>query len=463
MDFLKEDFLLNTEAARQIYGYAEKMPIIDYHCHLSPKEIYEDKVFENITELWLGGDHYKWRLMRAAGVDEKYITGNADDHEKFLAWAGAAGNAIGNPLLEWSHLELKRYFGIDDFLNEVSAEKIWETANKRIKDLSARRLIADSNVEVICTTDDPIDDLKYHKLMSEDDTMPCKVYPAWRPDKAVDIEKATWAEYIDKLADVAEMKIETLDDLMAALVKRLEYFNDNLCCISDHGLAHVPFSDITEDEAAEIFRKRRAGEALTEDEIEGYKFFVLRFLGREYNRLGWVMQLHYGVKRDNSERLFKSIGSDAGGDSIGDAASSAKLADFLNALDRTDELPKTIIYSLNPTDNTAIETIMACFQKGPTVSKLQHGSAWWFNDNFDGMTDHLKSLAAQGYLRGFVGMLTDSRSFLSYARHEYFRRVLARLVGEWVEDGRYPNDDVALKELMEGICYRNAKNYFNFK
>ena len=463
MVFYKENFLFNTATGLRLYGYVRDLPIIDYHCHLSPKEIYEDKVFENITQMWLGGDHYKWRLMRAAGVEEKYITGDANDHDKFMAWAKTLGNAIGNPLFEWSQMELRKYFGIDGFLNEASAERIWETANKRIKNLSARTLISNNRVEVICTTDDPVDDLKYHRLMAEDESMPCKVYPTWRPDKAVDIEKDAWSEYIDRLSEVSETPIESISNLKDALLKRLDHFSNHKCCVSDHGLAFVPFREVSESEAEAIFKKKRAGEKLTAEEIEGYKFFVLSFLAREYNRRDWVMQLHYGVKRDNSTRLFNALGPDAGGDSIGDSAPIGKLADFLNALDKTDELPKTIIYSLNSKDNAAIETVMACFQQGPTVSKIQHGSAWWFNDNFDGMTEQLKSLAAHGYLKGFVGMLTDSRSFLSYARHEYFRRVLVRLVAEWVDNGRYPEDEFALRELLEDICYRNAKNFFDFK
>ncbi|MBP3729130.1 MAG: glucuronate isomerase [Lachnospiraceae bacterium] len=462
MQFLKDDFLLNTETARGLYGFAAKLPIIDYHCHLSPREIYEDRHFENLTELWLEADHYKWRLMRAAGVEERVITGEGAPFEKFMAWARTLRGAIGNPLLEWSHLELRNAFGFDEFLDEGSAEKLWDLAREKLKDLSARSLIARSRVEVICTTDDPADDLEYHRLMAKDPAMPCRVYPAWRPDKAVDIEKADWNQYIDRLGAASGREIGNFEDLKATLLDRLDHFAQNGCRLSDHGLAFIPFSRMREEEAAEIFEKRRNGQALSSEETEGYKFTLLQFLGRQYHRLGWVMQLHYGVKRDNAERLYRALGPDAGGDSIGDAAPMGKLADFLNALDRDDRLPKTILYSLNPQDNGAIESVMACFQQGPALSKLQHGSAWWFNDNFAGMWDQLTSLASQGYLRGFVGMLTDSRSFLSYARHEYFRRILCRLLGQWVEEGRYPRDEAALKELVEGICYRNAKEYFDF-
>ncbi len=462
MQFLKDDFLLNNETAKRLYSAAAKLPIIDYHCHLSPREIYEDRHFENLTELWLEGDHYKWRLMRAAGVEEKYITGDGTPFEKFMAWAGILGGAIGNPLLEWSHLELRNSFGFDEFLNKESAERLWNLAKEKLKDLSARSIIRESRVEVVCTTDDPADDLAYHSLMAKDETMPCRVHPAWRPDRAVDIEKTDWNAYINRLGEASSREIKNYEDLKEALLDRLEFFHENGCRLSDHGLARIPFSGMSEEAAAGIFEKRRAGKAVSPEEAEGYKFHLLQFLGRQYHRLGWVMQLHYGVKRDNAERLYKSIGPDAGGDSIGDAAPIGKLADFLNTLDRDDRLPKTILYSLNPQDNGAIESVMACFQQGPALSKLQHGSAWWFNDNFAGMLDHLTSLASQGYLKGFVGMLTDSRSFLSYARHEYFRRILCRLLGQWVEEGRYPRDEAALKELAEGICYRNAKEYFGF-
>ena len=459
--FITKDYLLSTETAKELYSYAEKMPIIDYHCHLSPKEIHEDKKFNNITELWLGGDHYKWRLMRASGVEEKYITGEASDKEIFFAWAKAISLAIGNPLYEWSHIELKNYFGFEGVLDEDSAEEVWNLANEKLKDLSAQKLIRNSNVEVVCTTDDPIDSLEYHKLMASQD-LGFKVYPAWRPDKAMNIEKSDWKEYINKLAEVSEVTINNYEDLLKALKKRLDFFKSVGCSIADHGLSHVPFAIYNKEEIEDIFNKRINDEELTNEEVEKFKTSLLKDLSVYYYDLDFVSQLHYGVKRDNNSKLLNKLGNDVGGDNIGDIASVNKLADFLDLLNKEDKLPKTIIYSLNPNDNTAITTVIASFQEGPTKAKIQHGSAWWFNDNYDGMWDQMHNLATQGYLAGFVGMLTDSRSFISYARHEYFRRVLCELIGDYVEKGRYPKDMNKLKKIIEDISYYNTKEYFGF-
>ncbi len=461
MQFLKEDYLLNSDTAKKLYEYARKMPIIDYHCHLSPKEIYEDKKFDTITELWLGGDHYKWRLMRAYGMEEDRITGKASDKEKFLAWAETLALAIGNPLYEWSHLELKNYFAYEGVLNETTAEEVWKLCNEKLKEYSARSFIRNSHVEVVCTTDDPIDDLHYHQLMAQED-MGFKVYPAWRPDKIVAIEKEGWSAYLRKLEEVSGSEIKTSDDLVSVLIRRMDYFADAGCKVADHGMGHVPFAEYQEDEINTIFRKRINSEALNEIEIEQYKTAILYKLNQEYARRNWVSQLHCGVKRDNSSFLLDRIGNDAGGDHIGDYGSVDKLADFLDLLDREDSLPKTIVYSLNPNDNIVLDTVIGTFQRAPVKSKLQHGSAWWFNDNFEGMYEQLKSVATQGHLAGFVGMLTDSRSFVSYARHEYFRKVLCRFLGDLVENGRFPDDDRALKKLVEDISYYNAKEYFGF-
>ena len=461
MTFMKEDFLLNSKVAKELYSYASKMPIIDYHCHLSPLEIYEDKKFENITEIWLGGDHYKWRLMRSFGIEEEYITGNAPALDKFKAWAKTLSLAIGNPLYEWSHLELKNYFGYDGILNEKTYKEVWKLANEKLKDLSARKLIKQSNVKIVCTTDDPIDDLKYHKLLAKE-KLGFKVYPTFRPDKVINIEKNNWLEYISSLEDVSKIKINNYEDLLKALKKRLTYFIKVGCKVSDHGLAYVPYIEYDNKEIDGLFKKALRGIKLNDEEIEKYKTSLLYELHKEYYKKGLVSQLHYGVKRDNSSYLLSYKGVDVGGDSIGDNASIDKLANFLNLLDKEDKLPKTIIYSLNPNDNTAIDTVMACFQKGPIKSKIQHGSAWWFNDNYEGMMNQLRSLATAGYLAGFVGMLTDSRSFLSYARHEYFRRILCEFIGSLVQDGRYPYDVKALKKIIEDISYNNAKNYFEF-
>ena len=459
--FIKDDYLLNNDLAKKLYGYACKMPIIDYHCHLSPKEIYEDKKFDNITQIWLYGDHYKWRLMRSYGIDEDYITGSASDYDKFLAWAKTLSLAIGNPLYEWSHIELKNYFGFDGVLDEDSADEVWNLANEKLKNLSARQLIKMSNVEVLCTTDDPIDDLNYHKLMMKQD-MGFKVYPAWRPDKVMNIEKDDWFEYLEKLEKVSDIKINSYHDLLNVLINRLDYFESVGCKVADHGLAYVPYMEYSDEIVEEIFNKRVNGGKLNGDECEIFKTAVLAELTKQYHDRNWVSQLHYGVKRDNSHYLFNRIGVDAGGDNIGESANIDKLINFLSLLEGQDKLPKTILYSLNPNDNTAIDTIIASFQRGPTKSKIQHGCAWWFNDNYDGMMDQMKSLAAQGYLAGFVGMLTDSRSFISYGRHEYFRRVLCRLLAEYVENGRYPNDENKLRKIVEDISFNNTKEYFGF-
>lgn len=461
--FMDKDFLLYTETAKHLYhDYAEPMPIIDYHCHLNPQEIYEDKTFANITQVWLYGDHYKWRIMRAHGVEEKYITGDASDREKFQKWAETLGMAIGNPLYHWSHLELRNYFGYEGVLNGDTAEEVWQLCNEKLKTLSARQMIAQSNVTHICTTDDPKDDLKYHELMASDESLQVKVMPAWRPDKAMNMQTTDYLEYLALLEKASGKEIDTYDAFKEVLVDRLDYFAAHNCTVSDHGLDYVMYEPYSEEEVKEIFAKRLRKEALTPTEIRKFKTAFLLFMGCEYAKRDWVMQLHYGVIRDNNSKVFAKLGPDAGIDSIGTSAPISELAYFLDALAAQDALPKTIIYSLNPIDNTAIETIMACFQEGPTVSKMQHGSAWWFNDHKKGMTDQLTSLANEGMLADFVGMLTDSRSFLSYARHEYFRRVLCSLVGTWVEDAEYPNDEKALKTIIEGISYNNAKAYFKF-
>ncbi len=453
--FMDRDFLLTTETAKRLYhGIAAELPIIDYHCHLNPREICEDRQFENITQVWLGGDHYKWRLMRTVGVDERFITGDAPDREKFQKWAETIALAVGNPLFHWSHLELKNYFGYEGVLSGETAGEVWELANEKLKGMSARRLIQESNVKALCTTDDPADSLEWHKKLAGDPSFTVKVLPSFRPDKALGIEKGDYLQYLKRLGD-----IRSFAELLEALKERLAFFVSLGCRVSDHGLEAVPFVPASEAELEAVFQKRLSGEIPTEHEQKQFRTALLLALGREYHRLGVVMQLHFGVIRDNSRRLFRTLGPDAGTDSIGDPVSVKDLAAFLGTLDETDELPKTILYSLNPNDNAAIETVMGCFQGG-CFGKLQHGSAWWFNDNKSGMREHLTSLANEGMLCTFVGMLTDSRSFLSYARHEYFRRILCDLLGAWVEDGEYPDDQEALKTIVEGICFRNAQDYF---
>ena len=456
--FMNQDFLLTTETAKHLYhDFAAGMPIIDYHCHLDPKEIWEDRKFENITQVWLGGDHYKWRLMRSAGVEEQFITGDATDREKFQKWAETLSLAIGNPLYHWSHLELRNYFGYTGVLNGDTAEDVWNLCNEKLKTLSARKLIEESNVKALCTTDDPADSLEWHKKIAGDPSFGVKVLPSFRPDKALGIEKADYLEYLKRLGEITSFA-----QLAEVLKDRLTFFVSLGCRVSDHGLESVPYAPATDAEVEAIFRKRLLGELPTETEAKQFKTALLLALGREYRRQGVVMQLHFGVIRDNSKRVFRALGPDAGVDSIGDPVSIKELAAFLNALDETDELPKTILYSLNPNDNAALVSVMGAFQTGEAVSKVQHGSAWWFNDHRRGMIDQLTDLAAGGYLAGFVGMLTDSRSFLSCARHEYFRRILCDLIGTWVENGEYPNDDASLRTIVEGVCYHNAKRYFRF-
>ena len=457
-DFMDKDFLLSSETARQLYeAYAAPMPIIDYHCHLDPREIWEDRQFENITRVWLGGDHYKWRLMRSAGVDERFITGDADDREKFRKWAETLGLAIGNPLYHWSHLELRSYFGYEGVLNGDTAEEVWKLCNEKLRrpDMSARNLILRSRVKALCTTDDPADTLEWHQKLADEGDFPVKVLPSFRPDKALGIEKPGYLDYLARLGAP-----ESFAGLKARLTERLDFFCALGCRVSDHGMEAVPFAPAPEEEIEGIFRRRLAGQLPTPLEEKQFKTALLLHLGRAYARRGLVMQLHFGVIRDNSPRIFRALGPDAGIDSIGDAISAKDLAAFLGALDETGELPKTILYSLNPNDNAALVTVMGAFQTGEAVGKLQHGSAWWFNDHKGGMIRQLSTLAADGYLAGFVGMLTDSRSFLSYARHEYFRRILCDLIGSWVENGEYPGDPKALRTIVEGICFYNAERYF---
>ena len=463
--FMDENFLLSTETAQRLFhSYAETMPVLDYHCHISPEEIATDRRFENITQVWLGGDHYKWRFMRSCGVDEAYITGNASDRDKFFKWAEVLGKAIGNPLYHWSHLELQRYFNYHKPLNQNTASEVWELCNKKLaeKDMSARGLIRKSNVTLICTTDDPIDSLCYHKAIAEDQSFSVQVLPAWRPDRSIAIEKPDFAAYMEQLSSVSHIEINSFPALCKALKVRLDFFDSMGCVVSDHGLDYVMYAPATEQQADMILKKHLSGAALSHEEILQFKTMLLLFLGREYARRGWVMQLHYGVKRNNNTRLFQAIGADTGYDCIGDQAPAGELADFLNALECTNELPKTILYSLSPNDNAAIETIMGCFQNSQAVSKLQHGSAWWFNDHRPGMEAHLRSLASLGNLSGFVGMLTDSRSFLSYTRHEYFRRILCEYIGTLVENGEFADDEQILSDLVKDISYRNAVAYFGF-
>ena len=459
--FMDSEFLLSTETAQELFHtYAEKTPILDYHCHINPQEIAEDRQFENITQVWLGGDHYKWRQMRSNGVDEYYITGGASDREKFQKWAETLDKAIGNPLFHWSHLELQRYFGYHGVLGADTAEEVWNLCNEKLKqpEMSVRNLIRQSGVTLICTTDDP----KWHKVIAADDSFDVKVLPAWRPDKAMNLEKPEYLDYLATLGEAAEMKIASFTDLKEALCKRMAFFDSMGCRASDHALEYVMYVPASEEEIEAIFSKRLAGETITrEDELKFKTAFMLA-VGAEYARLGWAMQLHYGCKRDNNTGMYNKLGPDTGYDCINNYAPSSQTADFLNALNETGKLPKTIIYSLNPNDDEAIGTILGCFQNSDAVGKIQQGSAWWFNDNKTGMMKQMTSLANLGLLGNFIGMLTDSRSFLSYPRHEYFRRILCELLGSWVENGEYPKNMNKLGAIVKGISYNNAVNYFEF-
>ena len=457
--FLDENFMLSTRTAQRLYrDVAAGQPIIDYHCHLSAKEIYEDRRFENLTRVWLEGDHYKWRLMRSFGIEERYITGEAEDKQKFLKWVEAVETAIGNPLYHWSHLELKNYFDYRGSISRANAEQIWQIGEQKLarEDFSARNLILRSGVEVLCTTDDPADSLEWHEKLRESD-FKVKVLPSFRPDRALGIEKADYSTYLERLGS-----IKSFADLKEALKKRLEEFTALGCRVSDHGMDAVPFVPASEAEIESIFQKRLAGEMPTVKEQKQFKTALLLFLGAQYAQRNMVIQLHFGVMRDLNERIYAALGADAGIDAIGDAVSMKDLAAFLNALDVQGALPKTILYSLNPQDNAGIVSVMGAFQTSEARGKLQQGSAWWFNDHKQGMRAQLSTLAAEGHLAAFVGMLTDSRSFLSYARHEYFRRILCDVIGEWVESGEYPCDEALLRKIIRGICYENAKNYFDF-
>ena len=463
MPFLTDNFLLQTETAQKLYhSYAKKMPIYDYHGHIDPKDIYEDRRFQNITQVWLGGDHYKWRIMRSNGVPEDYITGTASDREKFQKFAEALPRCIGNPMYHWCHLELKNFFGYDGVLNGETAQEIWELAEKKLQEeaFSARGLILQSNVAMVGTTDDPCSDLRYHKLLAEEG-FETKVLPSFRPDPALNPHKPGFAAYIQKLGETVGKKLCCFNDVADALTARIEYFDLHGCRAADHGLDYVPFRKSSSAELEGIFQKALSGGAVTQKESESYQTALLLHCGRQYARLGWVMQLHFSCKRNPNSRQFASLGADCGYDCIAVTQSCDALHCIMDALESEGNLPKTILYSLNPADDAWLDTLIGAYQSAELPGKIQHGSAWWFNDNKTGMENQMISLANLGILGNFVGMLTDSRSLLSYARHEYFRRILCNLIGKWVENGEYPQDIAYLGSLVEDICGNNAKRYFN--
>lgn len=463
--FMDENFLLQTETARKLYHeHAAKMPIFDYHCHINPKDIAEDRRFNTITEVWLAGDHYKWRGMRTNGVDERFCTGDATDWEKFEKWAETVPQTLRNPLFHWTHLELKKFFGINEVLSPKNARAIYDACNEKLRtpEYSCRNIIRMANVHTICTTDDPIDNLQYHQQIKADG-FEVAVLPAWRPDKAMMVDDpAFYNAYVDQLAAAAGMTIRTFADLMTALEKRHQFFHENGCRLSDHGLDTAFAEDYTPEEISAIFAKVRSGNKLTASEILKFKSCMLYEFGVMDHSRGWTQQLHIGALRNNNSRLFRQLGPDTGFDSIGDEPVAAPLSKLLDRLDQNNQLCKTILYNLNPRDNELYATMIGNFQDGSVPGKMQYGSGWWFLDQKDGMEKQINALSNLGLLSRFVGMLTDSRSFLSYTRHEYFRRTLCNILGNDVENGEIPCDMELLGQMVENISFNNAKNYFNF-
>lgn len=464
--FMDEDFLLSNETARTLYhGYAEKMPILDYHCHINPEEIAKNRRFGNISQVWLGGDHYKWRLIRANGVPENEITGSeSSDRAKFQRFAEVLPKAVGNPLYHWTHLELKRYFGYDGILGPDTAEEVWNLCNEKLAtdELSVRGIIDRSNVKLICTTDDPADSLKWHEAIRADKTCKVRVVPAWRPDRIMNIEKPEFAPYLSELSKASGVAVSRMRDVYDALSNRLDFFAEMGCKASDHGVDYVPYAPAGEKELDGILAAALKGRTPTPEETDKYKYAVLFFLGGEYAKRGWVMQLHYGALRNVNSAMFRKLGPDTGFDSIATRDSARGLAGFLDALNSGNGLPKTVLYSLNPSDNAMLDSVVGSFQGTEAVGKLQHGAAWWFNDTKAGMEAQMTGLANNSVLGNFIGMLTDSRSFLSYTRHEYFRRILCNLLGTWVEIGEYPADIPALGKIVQDISFNNANRYFGF-
>lgn len=465
-NFMDEDFLLYSDTAKYLYhNFAKHNPIIDYHCHLEPKKIADDYKFSSITEIWLGGDHYKWRAMRTNGVDEEYITGKStSDWEKFEKWAETIPYTMRNPLYHWSHLELKTAFGIDKLLSPKTAREIFDECNAKLAtpDYTARKFMERYNVETVCTTDDPIDTLEYHKTIAESG-FKVKVLPTWRPDKAMAVENAAnFRSYVEKLSTVSSVSISTFNDLVDALKNRHDFFASMGCRLSDHGIEEFYAEDYTDAEINAIFNKVYSGKELTNEEILKFKSAMLVVFAEMDNEKGWTQQFHYGAIRNNNTRMFEKLGPDTGFDSIGVFNTSKAMAKFLDRLNSADKLTKTILYNLNPADNEVIGTMIGNFQQGPVAGKIQFGSGWWFLDQKDGMQKQMNCLSVLGLLSRFVGMLTDSRSFLSYPRHEYFRRILCNLIGEDVEKGELPASEIEfLGQMVNDISYNNAKRYLN--
>lgn len=462
-NFMNKDFLLSTKTAKWLYHeIAETMPIIDYHCHINPQDIAEDRKFNNIAEVWLGGDHYKWRQMRFGGIPEEIITGNADPREKFCAFASILPKLIGNPMYHWSHLELQRVFNIDEPLTMENANTIYDKCNEILSRYTARDLMRKFNVKAICTTDDPCDTLSWHKMIARDESMEIKVLPAFRPDKAVSIEKEGFAEYIHQLSLAAECEITCAEDVITALYHRIEFFHANGCLCADHGLDYCMYAKPDSVIANKAFTCAMQGKCPSKEEADAYKTMIVIACAKKYAEKNWVMQIHFGCLRNNNKTMFSKLGADTGFDAINSQSGVENTAPLLNAFAENHGLPKVILYSLNPNDNAALVSIAGCFQGDGIVGRIQHGSGWWFNDNRNGMRNQMIELANNGMLGCFVGMLTDSRSFLSYTRHEYFRRILCELIGEWVESGQYPEDKRELTKIVEDICFHNTNNFFQF-
>jgi glucuronate isomerase len=463
--FIGENFLLESKTARELYhDYAKDMPIIDYHCHLPPDQIAQDINFQNLTQAWLYGDHYKWRAMRTNGVKEEYCTGNQGDYEKFEQWAATVPYTLRNPLYHWTHLELQRYFDIDEVLNPDSAKKIYNKATEKLqeKEFSIRNLLRNMQVKVVCTTDDPIDTLEYHQQI-QNDGFEIKILPAYRPDKAMNVDDAAaFNAYVAKVEAAANVSVSSYADYTTALKKRHDFFATMGCAVSDHGLEQIYAEDYTSQEISNIFNKIRGGSQLTPEENRKFKSAMLVEFAQWDHEKGWVQQYHLGALRNNNSRMMRQLGPDTGWDSIGDFAQGKALATFLNRLDSTNQLTKTILYNLNPNDNELMATMIGNFNDGSTPGKIQFGSGWWFLDQKDGMIKQMNALSNMGLISRFVGMLTDSRSFLSYPRHEYFRRILCNLFGQEIENGELPDDIKWTGKVIQDICYNNAKNYFNW-
>jgi glucuronate isomerase len=461
-NFMDQDFLLNSVTAKALFEIAKQEPIFDYHCHLSPKEIYENKPYSDISVLWLGGDHYKWRAMRNFGIDEKYITGESSGYEKFKAWSEVLPFCIGNPLYHWTHLELQRFFGIDISLSPKTADEIWEKANTKIASggFTPRELIKNSNVSVLCTTDDPADSLEYHKLIAEDKSFNVEVLPAFRPDKALNIAAVGFENWIKRLSEVSDISIKSFEDLKSALTSRIEFFSEMGCLASDHAFVYVPYNPADNAEVDDIFKKALEGDILSVDEIERYQTALMTHLSYEYHKHNIAMELHINSMRNNSTKMLKKLGPDTGFDSVNDYNIALPLSKFLDSLETKGILPKTILFTINPKDNYVLGTMLGNFQSPETASKIQFGAAWWVNDHVEGMRRQMIDLANLGVLGKFIGMVTDSRSFLSYPRHEYFRRILCNLLGEMVENGEYPADMDILTDIVRGISFKNASKYF---